>query len=483
MQSPSPQQSLPNYPFTPEHGPVRSAAFFPDGKRFVTAGHRDNSTRIWDLKTAQQDGKALFGHVAPTLAVAVSRQGTEIVTGGDDDRVLLWNVASRTVRVLHTSAARAQDKRICSVAFSFSASPELVASSGTDGVIRVWKIKPDMDHTPYKSIPVGDIIVSLIQFLPGHPNHIAAASYDKKVRVFDVYNGRQSATFDTSPALVSSVAWFPGGERLVCSADKSIYIWNRRNGSQIIDPLSGHTRPIRTVSVSPQGRYIASGSNDKTVRLWNAVTGQQIGNPLPHEDSVVFVSFSPDGKTLLSITEQGAITLCNVEYLEVEEGLQHARGVIDGLVSLSAQAKDELQDVLDREFTSIRRQHAADIEEQRFRFEDKAEEDERRFDALESLLTGLKFEQQNQLATLQEEIGELNRKQEEKAKTLQDMVSKIARSHEEEFRNIRKAQVETSSEQKERFNVIQHDLRSLIKEIKETANSKYYIPYNPLKPH
>jgi hypothetical protein len=34
-----------------------------------------------------------------------------------------------------------------------------------------------------------------------------------------------------------------------------------------------HTKPIRVVTVSPNGRWLASGSEDNTVKLWDATTG------------------------------------------------------------------------------------------------------------------------------------------------------------------------------------------------------------------
>src|SRR6266567_1721862 len=84
-------------------GGVKAFAFFPDGKRVVTAGHDDNSTRVWDLQNGDEDGERLLGpHSAPTLSVAVSKHGKEIVTGGEDGTVVLWDAETRTVsKILH----------------------------------------------------------------------------------------------------------------------------------------------------------------------------------------------------------------------------------------------------------------------------------------------------------------------------------------------------------------------------------------------
>ena len=54
---------------------------------------------------------------------------------------------------------------------------------------------------------------------------------------------------------------------------------------------------VFSVAFSPDGRRIVSGSDDGTLRLWDAGTGQQIGAPLTgHTGPVASVAFSPDGR-------------------------------------------------------------------------------------------------------------------------------------------------------------------------------------------
>ena len=76
--------------------------------------------------------------------------------------------------------------------------------------------------------------------------------------------------------------------------------------------LEGHTSSVLSVSFSGDGKTLASGSEDKTIKLWNVKTGTEIRTLTGHTDFVLSVSFSSDGKTLASCSRDN-IKLWNVE--------------------------------------------------------------------------------------------------------------------------------------------------------------------------
>ena len=69
------------------------------------------------------------------------------------------------------------------------------------------------------------------------------------------------------------------------SWDDTVRLWDATTGHPIGEPLR-HDNSVMSVAFSPDGRRIASGSCDKTVRLWDVATGHPIGEPLRHDDSV-----------------------------------------------------------------------------------------------------------------------------------------------------------------------------------------------------
>ncbi len=68
------------------------------------------------------------------------------------------------------------------------------------------------------------------------------------------------------------------------------------HGVKALNILEGHSDEVRDISLSPDGKLIASASTDGTVKLWN-IDGRLL-NTLPHREWVNSVSFSPDGQVI-----------------------------------------------------------------------------------------------------------------------------------------------------------------------------------------
>jgi len=64
-------------PFAGHPGPVLAVAVTPDGTQIITAGD-DGIARIWDLAPAASRSALLTGHTRPVFAVAVTPDGTQI---------------------------------------------------------------------------------------------------------------------------------------------------------------------------------------------------------------------------------------------------------------------------------------------------------------------------------------------------------------------------------------------------------------------
>src|SRR5205085_2283230 len=64
--------------------------------------------------------------------------------------------------------------------------------------------------------------------------------------------------------------------------------------------LKGHDDTILSIAWSPDGRMLASGSRDEAIRLWDVQTGQPLYTLEGHTGVVFSIAWSPDGRVLAS---------------------------------------------------------------------------------------------------------------------------------------------------------------------------------------
>ena len=66
----------------------------------------------------------------------------------------------------------------------------------------------------------------------------------------------------------------------------------------LIRMLSGHSLWVMSVSWSPDGKLLASGSEDTSARIWQAGSGDNVATLTSFRGGVVSVAWSPDSKHL-----------------------------------------------------------------------------------------------------------------------------------------------------------------------------------------
>jgi WD40 repeat protein len=73
--------------------------------------------------------------------------------------------------------------------------------------------------------------------------------------------------------------------------------------------LAGHASTVASAAFSPDGKRVVTASEDSTARLWAADTGQEIAVLKGHSNAVLSAAFSPDGKRVVTASNDNTARL------------------------------------------------------------------------------------------------------------------------------------------------------------------------------
>ncbi|HEY3026718.1 MAG TPA: caspase family protein [Pyrinomonadaceae bacterium] len=222
---------------------INCVAFGPEGK-WLASGGADNQIKLWDVASGREL-RSLNGHTGWIKSLAVSSDGLWLASGSNDRTIKVWNVTTG-MEVRNFTGHTAP---IESLAFSFNG--RWLASGSADGIIRIWDLSTGKE----------------MQMLKGHVSFVTALAFTT--------DGR---------ALIS------GG------MEGTVVIWDTTSWN-VTRRLEKELGRITSVAVSADLKWLAAGSLDGQVFLWElASLRQQVVFSRP--SSVLAIAFAPDGMLL-----------------------------------------------------------------------------------------------------------------------------------------------------------------------------------------
>ena len=280
---------------------VNSVAVSTDGT-LIVSGSKDHSVRVWDAQTGAEKISLLLGHTGHMSPVAISSDGRLIASRSGNHEVRLWD--------LQTGKAIGKPMRGRSIfvrALVFSPDAQWLASGSQDGPVHIW------DVTTQKLSTIGPFCCEkpvLAVAVSPDGRLIAAGDERGYIGFWQIETGQPSRKpLKTKLSSVWSIGFSPDGTRIVAGGEhitERVWIWNISPEEQAF-ALTGHTDDVYSAMYSPDGRFIGTGSGDKSVRLWDAVTGAPIALLAGHSNWVRSVAFTPEGRFLVSGSDDKTI--------------------------------------------------------------------------------------------------------------------------------------------------------------------------------
>ena len=277
-------------------GPAYAAVFSADSRWLFTGGH-DRKVRRWDVAT-QQEIAPPFEHELDVYCVAVSPNGQTMAITCADQYLRLWDLASRTVRKLRYSVVERPYAPV------FSPDGQLLAF-GAGNNIRIWDRRANEEKTVLRG---SQGAISHLRFLPDGKRLISASDFDRPM-LWDIKRPERLVTLRSvregvcSMTLSADQRWLvvgSGDHYEEAERPGEVLVFDLTSQQPVLPPLV-HPQAVTSVSLTPDGKLLATGCADGHVRLFTLPEGrllQTLTNVVNNRPRNLL--FSPDGRMLVS---------------------------------------------------------------------------------------------------------------------------------------------------------------------------------------
>lgn len=291
---------------------VQAVGFTPDSRKLVT-GCLDGSARVWDIETQRELVRVAHPDAVAFLSISpdghlVASGSAPYLVGSKDQTVQVWDVADghEIGRVTHEDGIRS---------IAISSDGQTIASASTDRTIRL----SGTDGREKARLALDDY-ASTLAFAPDGRHVIVGGAGLQFVRVEQGFVPLRLG-FEGH---VSKIVVSPAGRSVAVVEGNIVAVWEFGKSTPLF--RGEHDDSILDVAFSTDGRWLATASMDKSATIWNAATGARHAHVL-HDAAVFATAFSPDGRTLATASSDATARLWSVDTGKETRRLAHASPV------------------------------------------------------------------------------------------------------------------------------------------------------------
>lgn len=284
------------------HTKAVTAIAFPVGHsdRFATAS-LDGSVRVWDaaeygLIATCHPRKEQDSDVKP-LCLAFS---DNILSGWSDGKVLAHNAETGENQWFIANAHSGGCTALC-----LSHNRRFIITGGPDGDVRLWELRSRelISHLKeHKSI-----ITSLR--LSNDDTIAISASRDRCILQWDLRLEKRIHCHMQRMGGINDVV-LSADETYILSVgqEKRIVYWNTKAEQAVHSvALNGDTDEGKCIALSNDGKYVATAGTQSVIRIWDFSSGTLLTSASGQSGTIAGISFSPDDKQIVSVSDDGSI--------------------------------------------------------------------------------------------------------------------------------------------------------------------------------
>jgi serine/threonine protein kinase len=200
--------------------------------------------------------------------------------------------------------------------FRISWSPDgnYIASGSEIGNCHIWTAdKGDLKFSIHTTIqpPISDDFVQSIVWSRHNPPRVAIGFVDGTLQILDINNRTRLGSLDDGYKTYGILSWSPDEKYLAVCANitaNGVAIYEVATW-KIVYTYQDHTDSLRAVAWSPDGNYVASGSDDTTIRIWEPFNGRTHLVYKEHTKEIETICWSSDSAKIVSTAQDYVVRM------------------------------------------------------------------------------------------------------------------------------------------------------------------------------